>query len=338
MKRRAVVLVEVLLLQQLQEPAEREQRRAQLVRRGRDEALARVVELGELAAHLLQRVGELAELVVRVDREARGQVALGDAVGDRLQAPDAQRHVARDQPRRERGQDQRGERRLAGTRSRTTLRRRSSTVVQRPREDEHRPDDALVAPRVLRRSAAPRPRRRGPRRRPRSRSAACRSARRRSRRRTAGRGSRPAASSPTSGRSRSAPGFGVEPEQRHARGRLVGGVADERVDVARAVAAVDRDVDPARVDLRGRHQLLQRLRRAAPSSSAFRTAAPTIATAAEDDQRTATAPGGCAAISRARSLLHQRERAARRASRPRLPPSGRSIAPRRGSGSRRRAR
>ena len=84
---RARLGVEVLVLEQLEEPAEREDRRAQLVRRGRDEALARGVELGELALHVVERDRELAELVVAVDREARGEVAARDAARRRARAP-----------------------------------------------------------------------------------------------------------------------------------------------------------------------------------------------------------------------------------------------------------
>ena len=61
------LLVEVLVLEQLEEAAEREDRRAQLVRGGGDEALARVSSSRELALHLVERRGELAELVVGVD-------------------------------------------------------------------------------------------------------------------------------------------------------------------------------------------------------------------------------------------------------------------------------
>ena len=49
-------------VEQLQEAAEREERRAQLVRRVRDEFAPRVVELREADAHALERVGELAQL------------------------------------------------------------------------------------------------------------------------------------------------------------------------------------------------------------------------------------------------------------------------------------
>ena len=56
---RARLVVELLVLEQLEEAAEREDRRAQLVRGGRDEALARGVELRELALHVVERAREL---------------------------------------------------------------------------------------------------------------------------------------------------------------------------------------------------------------------------------------------------------------------------------------
>src|SRR3954467_10814169 len=56
---RARLLVELLVLEQLQEAAEREDRRAQLVRGGGDEAPAGGLELGELTLHRVQRAGEL---------------------------------------------------------------------------------------------------------------------------------------------------------------------------------------------------------------------------------------------------------------------------------------
>ena len=61
-------LVQILVRHQLEEAAEREERRAQLVRGVRDELAARAVELLEPDAHPFERGGELAQLVVaRVD-------------------------------------------------------------------------------------------------------------------------------------------------------------------------------------------------------------------------------------------------------------------------------
>src|SRR3954452_876254 len=62
---RARLLVELLVLEQLQEAAEREYRRAQLVGCGGDEAPPGGLELGELALHRVERARELAELVAR---------------------------------------------------------------------------------------------------------------------------------------------------------------------------------------------------------------------------------------------------------------------------------
>src|SRR6185436_9494645 len=60
------LVVEVLVGEQLEEAAEREDRRPQLVRRRGDELLARAVEPRELVLHVVERGRELAELVVRV--------------------------------------------------------------------------------------------------------------------------------------------------------------------------------------------------------------------------------------------------------------------------------
>ena len=79
------LVVEVLVLEQLEEAAEREDRRTQLVRRGRDEAPARGLDLGELALHVVQRARELAELVVAVGREDGPEVTGRDALGAALE-------------------------------------------------------------------------------------------------------------------------------------------------------------------------------------------------------------------------------------------------------------
>ena len=80
--------VEVLVLEQLDEPAEREDRRAQLVRRGRDELLARRLELRELALHVVERDRQLPELVGRVDRDRVVEVAGRDLLGGQLEPLD----------------------------------------------------------------------------------------------------------------------------------------------------------------------------------------------------------------------------------------------------------
>ena len=72
---RARVRVELLVPQQLDEAAEREDRRAQLVRGVRDELAPRAVDALELALHLVERARQLAELVLGVDRQRRDEPA-----------------------------------------------------------------------------------------------------------------------------------------------------------------------------------------------------------------------------------------------------------------------
>ena len=92
---RAGLGIQILVLEQLDEPAQREDRRPQLVRRGRDELLARRLELGELVLHLVERDRELPQLVARVDRDRVPELAGGDLLGRQLEALDALRQRAR---------------------------------------------------------------------------------------------------------------------------------------------------------------------------------------------------------------------------------------------------
>ena len=95
---RARLLVELLVLEQLEEAAEREDRRAQLVRRGRDEAPARGLELrraGAACRRARARAGR-ARRRRSTGKRAR-EVAGRDALGDVLQAPHAARERARDE-------------------------------------------------------------------------------------------------------------------------------------------------------------------------------------------------------------------------------------------------
>ena len=85
MNRRARLVVEILVREQLEETPDREERRAQLVRRVRDERLAGVVELCELDAHSVERVGEFADLVVAAIDDRRVEVAARDALRRGLQ-------------------------------------------------------------------------------------------------------------------------------------------------------------------------------------------------------------------------------------------------------------
>ena len=68
----------VLVLEQLDEAAEAEDRGAQLVRGVGDELFASAVELGQAALHFVEGAGELAELPRGVDRDAAAEVAVGD--------------------------------------------------------------------------------------------------------------------------------------------------------------------------------------------------------------------------------------------------------------------
>ena len=91
----AGLLVEVLVREELEEPSDREERRAELVRRVRDELLARVVELREVYAHLVERPREVADLVVTVVHDRSAEVAAGDALGGRLQTQESMGEHAR---------------------------------------------------------------------------------------------------------------------------------------------------------------------------------------------------------------------------------------------------
>ena len=81
----------LLVRHQLEEAAEREERRAQLVRGVGDELAARAVELAEPPAHPLERVGQVSELVVaRVDHRLV-EAAARDPLGRALEPQDALR-------------------------------------------------------------------------------------------------------------------------------------------------------------------------------------------------------------------------------------------------------
>ena len=89
----------VVLLEQLDEAAEAEDRRAQLVRGIGDELFAGDVELGEAPLHLVEGAGEGGELADRGDRDRRLEVPVRDFARRILQAT----HVSR------------GDRRVIGT-------------------------------------------------------------------------------------------------------------------------------------------------------------------------------------------------------------------------------
>ena len=87
-------LVDLLVRHQLEEAAEREERRPQLVRGVGDELAARAVELAEPPAHSLERVGQVAELVVaRVDHRLV-EASARDPLGRPLEPQDALAHAA----------------------------------------------------------------------------------------------------------------------------------------------------------------------------------------------------------------------------------------------------
>ena len=88
-------LVELLVAQQLEEAAEGEHRRAQLVRRVGDELAAGVVELGEPKAHPVERSRELADLVRSGIGDRLVEPPRGDLLRSGLQPP----QPAREQPR-----------------------------------------------------------------------------------------------------------------------------------------------------------------------------------------------------------------------------------------------
>src|SRR4029078_13533353 len=83
-----LLLVEVLVGEQLEEAAEREDRRPQLVRRRCDELLARPVDRAERVLHVVERGGELPELVVRVVSYRVREVAGPHLACGRLEPPD----------------------------------------------------------------------------------------------------------------------------------------------------------------------------------------------------------------------------------------------------------
>ena len=102
----ARLLVEILVGHQLQEPAEGEERRAQLVRRVRDELAPGALEVLEPAPHPLERVRQLAELVSPAIDDRLVEAPAGDALDGALEPPDPARvqrsgAIADDQPENE---------------------------------------------------------------------------------------------------------------------------------------------------------------------------------------------------------------------------------------------
>ncbi len=104
------LLVEILVLEQLHEPAQREDRRAQLVRGGRDELLARHVDPAQLLLHLVEGLRELAELVLRGDGKGLHEAPARHVAGGPLEAA----HATRQPRRHEVSAEERDQERRAG--------------------------------------------------------------------------------------------------------------------------------------------------------------------------------------------------------------------------------
>ena len=100
-------LVHVLVGQQLDVAAEREDRRPQLVRRVRDELAPRPLQRRQLLAHAVERAGELTQLVGARVHDRLVEAAAGDPVRGALQMMDPPREDAREQEPDESGRKQR---------------------------------------------------------------------------------------------------------------------------------------------------------------------------------------------------------------------------------------
>jgi hypothetical protein len=85
------LLVQVLVLEELNEATQREDRRAQLVRGRGHEGLARHVQLAQSLLHLVERPRQLAQLVLGVDRQRVDLAPRGHTAGRALQPPHAAR-------------------------------------------------------------------------------------------------------------------------------------------------------------------------------------------------------------------------------------------------------
>ncbi len=89
------LVVELLVAEQLEEAAERENRRPQLMGGVGDELPAGIVEPGEPQAHPVERPGELADLVAAVIHDRLLEVPGGDPLGRPLEPPDPAREDRR---------------------------------------------------------------------------------------------------------------------------------------------------------------------------------------------------------------------------------------------------
>ena len=133
----AGLLVEIFVRHELEEAGEGEQWRPQLVRRVRDELLARRVELCQLDAHPLECGGELAELVLAVVDDRLVEPPLGDPVRRSLEPADP----ARVHRRGGAAQDRRDEQREPGRVEESTLHDADGRelILDRRREEEDVP-------------------------------------------------------------------------------------------------------------------------------------------------------------------------------------------------------
>ena len=104
---RARLVVELLVLQQLDEPAQREDRRAELVRRVGDELTPRAVDPFQLALHLVECARQLPELVLGVHRERRDEPARRDLLRRALESLHPAREPPGDQIAAEQSDEQR---------------------------------------------------------------------------------------------------------------------------------------------------------------------------------------------------------------------------------------
>ena len=136
---RACRLVEVLVGQQLEESAEREERRPQLVGGVADELPPRALELREPQAHPVEGAGELPELVGAAVDDRLVELPGGDPLRGGLEPPDAAREekrgavadAEREQQREDAGLDEPALHR-ADVRKRIAQRRREEDDVVEP--------------------------------------------------------------------------------------------------------------------------------------------------------------------------------------------------------------
>ena len=133
-------------------PAEREERRAQLVRRVGDELAAGVVELREALAHAVERARQLAELVGAVVDDGLVEAAARDPVGRPLEPADPAREDAGAAVADEQERDQTSASAPAIRRRRSTRATVASASLERARDED---DVAGSGERPPRRSAVP---------------------------------------------------------------------------------------------------------------------------------------------------------------------------------------